>query len=328
MKKIGLIYEITNNPYFDLNAVGYSNRLSEFVYPSEINDICQALRAAGYQYELIDGAQGLINLIVAEKDFDLIFNKSIGFKGLERKIAVPAICQMYNLSRIGSGAYAMTLARHKYHTNRLLNGLGYKVPFACMYVPGASLAYIPSYPVIVKPNEESDSLGITENSVCFSRKQLEATIYNLQKDFNQSLIIEEYIAGEEWKVAVIGNKDNTHACGCVNSMKNGKTMLNTLQTRDDILKDTLSFVPVEHPLVKDALKVAEEIHVKLELNDYSRCDFRLGKDNSLYCMEVSTHPEISQTNSSFIEAAKQSYGDYNSVISKILLAAEERYKTD
>jgi D-alanine-D-alanine ligase-like ATP-grasp enzyme len=62
------------------------------------------------------------------------------------------------------------------------------------------------------------------------------------------------------------------------------------------------------------------------LNDYSRCDFRIGLEGKLYCMEVSTHPEISKDGSSFVEAAKQKYGNYNTIIADILLSAEKRYQ--
>lgn len=324
MKKIALVYEITNNPYFDTNSNQYSNRIAEFVYPSEINSICKAISALGYHYDMVDGAAGLLKVIESRQHFDLIFNKSIGFRGLERKIAVPAICQQYNLPRVGSGAYAMTLARHKYHTNRLLHGIGFNVPFAYLYTENKSLPIIPSFPVIVKPNEESDALGISEKSICYSMDEVYDIIVDLRVDFQQPLIIEEYIPGEEWKVAVIGNGVGTRACGCVNSLKNQKLMTDTLQTRSDILNNTLSYLPVDNNILKsEALFFAEQTHKILGLSDYSRCDFRIGKDNKLYCMEVSTHPEISP-NSSFIESAKLTYNDYNTIVNKIIESAIER----
>jgi D-alanine-D-alanine ligase len=327
MKKIGLVYDTKNNPYVDHSIEEYPDIISEYVYPSEIDAICQALRAIGYQFEIIDGAHGLLDCMIKKQRFDLIFNKSIGFKGLERKIAVPSICQMFNLPCVGSGAYSMTLARHKYHTNRLLHGLGFRVPFAHLYTSGDLIPQIATYPVIIKLNDESASLGISEKSVCNSIEELKSAIKELQKNFNSPYIIEEFIPGEEWKVAVIGNKENTCACGCVNTIKNGKTMVNTLQTRSDMLSEGIfSFVPIKHPLKEEALYMAEKIHRAMELNDYSRCDFRIGPDGNLYCMEVSTHPEISKESSSFMDAAIQKYRDYNTVISNILLAAERRYE--
>jgi D-alanine-D-alanine ligase len=327
MKTIGIIYEITGNPYFGDPTIEYSEKISEYVYPSEINDICKALASLNYHSEIIDGPKGLLSDIQNGKKCDLYFNKSIGFKGLERKIGVPAIALLYNLPIIGSNAYTMTLCRHKFHTNRLLSGMGFKVPDAYYVSNLHEIPIIQSYPVIVKPNEESDSLGISEKSVCFNICDVTNNISNLLNIFRQPIVIEEYISGEEWKVAVIGNNQTTHAYGGVNSLKNGNTMRGTLQTRDDILKNNLSYTDLpRNKYYSEALRIAESIHNLLGLNDYSRCDFRL-KNNKLYCMEISTHPFISNsmTYSSFVKAAQQELPSYESVISQIINSACKRY---
>ena len=46
--RIGIIYEITDNPYFSDSPVEFSDKISEFVYPSEINDICKSLEELNY----------------------------------------------------------------------------------------------------------------------------------------------------------------------------------------------------------------------------------------------------------------------------------------
>lgn len=326
--RIGIIYEITDNPYFSDSPVEFSDKISEFVYPSEINDICKSLEELNYDYEIIDGPQGLLSSIEKKNICNLYFNKSIGFKGLERKIPVPAISLLYNLPIIGSNAYTMTLARHKYHTNRLLKGMGFTVPEA-WYI--SQLEDIPNnicFPVILKPNEESDSLGISENSVYTSMAGMKEHIEYLLTTFKQPVIIEEIIEGEEWKMSVIGNGKNAHTYGGVNSLKKGKIMIGTLQTREDILENNLSYKDLDrNERYVEAKLIAESIHSNLGLNDYSRCDFRL-KDDKLYCMEVSTHPFLSNSDrySSFVKAAKQELICYNNVIKAIIQVSCERNK--
>lgn len=288
--KIGLIYEITGNPYFSDGPMEFSNKISEYVYPSEINDLCRSFECLGFDYKIIDGPQELISSLNQGDLCDLYFNKSIGFKGLERKIAVPAILLRYNLPIVGSSAYCMTLARHKFHTNRLLKGMGFNVPNAWYVCNINDIPMNLSFPVIIKPNEESDSLGISESSVYTSQVGIDEHIEYLLKTFNQPIIIEEFIEGEEWKMAVIGNGIECRTYGGVNSLKNGKSMCGTLQTREDILQNTLSYEDIKYsPLYSQSSSIAEKIHRFLGLNDYSRCDFRL-KNNNIYCMEVSTHP--------------------------------------
>lgn len=292
----------------------------------EINELCRALTQLGCSYEIINGAAELIDCVNNKKKIDLIFNKSGGFTGLERKIIVPALCKLYKLPFLGSSAYPMTLARHKYHTNRLLSGMGFNVPFAHLHHKGQILPSIASYPVIVKLNAESESLGIAENSICQNKQEMIDVIDYLLKEFNQATIIEEYIAGEEWKIAVIGNDSNITACGCVNTLKNNRPMNNSLQTRSDIINSTLTYPLVPDCKLKfEALETSKKIHASLELNDYSRVDFRISSDNKLYCMEVSTHPDLSKK-SSFISAAKIQHHNYSDIIKAIVQTGVNRYQ--
>lgn len=326
--KIGIVYEITGNPYFGDVPVEFSEKISEFVYPSEINDICKSLEALDYDYEIIDGPQGLLSSIEKGNLCDLYFNKSIGFKGLERKIAVPAISLLYNLPIIGSNAYTMTLARHKYHTNKILKGMGFIVPEAWYIFQSEDIPDNLCFPVILKPNEESDSLGISEKSVYTSTTGMKEHIEYLLDTFNQPVIIEEFIEGEEWKMSVIGNDKDTHTYGGVNSLKKGKLMIGTLQTREDIMENNLSYIDLDHnEKFEEARLIAEAIHNNLGLNDYSRCDFRLMNDK-LYCMEVSTHPFLSNSDkySSFVKAAKQELICYNNIIKTLIQVSCKRNK--
>ncbi|MCC8143398.1 MAG: hypothetical protein LUD02_05525 [Tannerellaceae bacterium] len=325
-KKIEIVYEMTNNPHFGALVEDYNQKRSEYVTPSEIDGMCKSFIRLGYQYVLIDGAEELLRIKDNHTHLHLIFNKSIGFKGLERKITVPAIALMYRMPLMGTSAYPMTLARHKYHTNRLLAGMGFRVPFAYYFEELSQLITPKSYPVIVKPNAESDALGITDQSVCHDFDQLKKKAAELFENFAQPIIVEQYIPGPEWKVAVIGNRIHSKAYGCVNTLKNGHSMHNTLQTRDDLLKHTLTYnEPVEVQQVKQALHISELIHYLFGLSDYSRCDFRLDTNGDLYCMEVSTHPYLAEQGSSFIEAAKQNVHTFDEVIGEIIYAAEKRY---
>jgi len=323
---IGLIYEITNNPYFGSHENLSSDRISEFSKPSEINDITRAIQDCGYKVEVIDGPHDLLKRAgIIKNNCTALFNKSIGFHGLERKIAVPAISQLFGLPLIGSSAYGMTLARHKYHTNRLLCGMEVNVPGAIQVFSEEEMSEDKfeslQFPVIVKPNHESDALGIDEKSVCNTKTEAANRVKYILKLFKQPVVIEEFINGEEWKVAVVGNGSDVKAVGCSGVLKNGKSIKGSLQTRRDVVDDTLSYyTPTQNDLVKASYKIAEMVHVNLGLQDYSRCDFRLNNVDELVCMEISTHPDLSR-NSSFCSAAEQSLGGYVDIINALIEGA-------
>gem|GEM_PF-6807275 len=82
--------------------------------------------------------------------------------------------------------------------------MGFKVLDAYYVHSLQEIPILQTYPVIVKPNEESDSLGISESSGCINMSDVKEKISYLLSIFQQPVIIEEYIPGEEWKIAVIG----------------------------------------------------------------------------------------------------------------------------
>jgi len=323
---IGLVHDIRENPYFGAECKGPHDVVSDLLKPNEVNRIVCTLKELGHEVEIIDGPKDLLKRIDSiREEVDLIFNKSRGIRDLERKIFVPAICKLYGLPFVGSSGYNMTLALHKYHTNRFLKGLGFRVPEAHIFHPGENI-FIGDlhYPVIVKPNNESSSLGITENSIFYADKGIKEAILKLQEDFDEPVVVEEYISGEEWKVAVVGNRPYSEAVGVVGAMRSGSTIDNSVQTREDIFYDRIEYYkPRDLGLMKKTLNSAKQIHDALECNDYSRCDFRLGRNKELVFMEVATHPDVSEC-SSFVTATLQRFGDYTNLIDFLLRTSCQR----
>lgn len=323
---IGLLYEIKENPYFGAESKGPHDVLSDLLRPTDVNKISRVLKKLGHDVEIIDGSGDLLERISSiKKEVDLIFNKSRGIHGLERKLFVPAICKLHGLPFVGSSGYVMTLALHKYHTNRLLKGMGFRVPESYIFYPEEKISIGNlHYPVIVKPNNESSSLGITENSIFYADEGIKEAISELQRDFGEPAVVEEYISGEEWKVAVIGNRPCSEAIGVVGAMRFGKTLENSLQTRNDLIHEQIEYyIPNNRKLVKKTLNLARQIHDSLECNDYSRCDFRFGTHNEPVCMEIATHPDIGEY-SSFVSGGIQKFGDYTSLIDFLLKTSCQR----
>lgn len=332
--RFALVLEISDNPHFDKNKIfsEYSNTSSfDLVTMSEAGSIEAALVSFDHTVLRLDGPAGIMDHVDELQSPDtIVFNKSRGFVGLERKLVVPALCDFYGVPYIGSSGYVMTMARNKYHTNRFLLAIGIKVPSAFLIPYGDQFpGGLPGYPVIVKPNDEAGALGICEQSIVSGIPAIQNRTESLHDEFKQSVIIEEYISGEEFKVAVIGNGHDAKAVGCAGVLRNGKPIVGSLQTREDVLYDRLSYyVPDSTNLVENAMKIAVVVHRAIGCRDYSRIDFRVSEDGStIICMEVSTQPDLGE-HSSFISAAKQSLSTYENVIRAIYITALLRYNID
>lgn len=321
-----MVYERSGNPFFDLHTDVIKDPLAEYIKPSEVNRIVKALDVLGYDVEFIDGPRHLLqDISKLKKRVKLLFNKSLGIKGLEKKNPVPTIAHLFQIPVVGASSYGLTLGRHKYHVNRLLHGIGITVPHSVICYPGEIPSSTLTYPVIVKPNNESNSLGITANSIFYDSHGLVDTVAELHKKFNQPVVIEEYIRGPEWHVAIIGNKPNTQALGCVEAVKNGSPIVNSVKTRaDNVLRRIQYFQVAPSPLVREALDTAKKIHDMTECYDYSRCDFRIGTGSELVCIEITPHPDLGE-DSCFVPAALQAIENYELMIDRILGATITRY---
>jgi len=109
----------------------------------------------------------------------------------------------------------------------------------------------------------------------------------------------------------------------LSALGRNRTTLRQRCRRCDI-NDTLTYCePTASRQVAEALDIAVRVHKALGLQDYSRCDFRLARNGTVFCMEVSTHPDI-DPESSFACAGRKVLRDYPSVIQAIVEAAASR----
>ena len=62
------------------------------------------------------------------------------------------------------------------------------------------------FPLIVKPNAEGSSKGIGSTSVVDTEDELRAAVKSIIERYRQPALVEEYIAGREFTVGLLGDK--------------------------------------------------------------------------------------------------------------------------
>jgi D-alanine-D-alanine ligase len=65
-----------------------------------------------------------------------------------------------------------------------------------------------SLPLFVKPLHEGSSKGITDSNLCRDRKHLFEQTEFLLENYDQPVLVEEYLPGKEFTCAVLGNGDD------------------------------------------------------------------------------------------------------------------------
>src|SRR2546423_4922834 len=141
---------------------------------------------------------------------DIIFNIAEGFHGVNREAHVPAICEFFGIPYSGSDPFTLTLCLDKARTKETLTFRGIPTPKFAVVEKIEDLEALGrplSLPLFVKPLHEGSSKGITDSNLCWDRAHLLRQTEFLLENYDQPVIVEEYLPGKEFTCAVLGNGD-------------------------------------------------------------------------------------------------------------------------
>jgi D-alanine-D-alanine ligase len=142
---------------------------------------------------------------------DIVFNIAEGFHGVNREAHVPAICEFFGIPYSGSDPFTLSLCLDKARTKETLTFHGIPTPKFVVVenvkqVESASRDL--SFPLFVKPLHEGSSKGITDRNLVHDRGELRQQTQFLLENYHQPVLVEEYLPGQEFTCAVLGNGDD------------------------------------------------------------------------------------------------------------------------
>ncbi|MGH7496561.1 MAG: D-alanine--D-alanine ligase family protein [bacterium] len=138
---------------------------------------------------------------------DLVFNIAEGYHGVSRESLIPAMLEMLRIPYTGSDPLTLGLCLDKSRAKEILKY--HRVPTAKFSVLKAwplngQLRHM-DYPMFVKPISEGSSKGIWMDALVNDRPALKKTVEKVWHTYNQPAIIEEFMPGREFTVAMLGN---------------------------------------------------------------------------------------------------------------------------
>ena len=302
----------------------------------DVQEVYEALKRAGHNpvYLRLDGTpQSLIEL--AQSETDLIFNLVESFGGDDRfDTNVAAYLELLNRKFTGAGAHGLYLAQDKALAKKIFAFHGIHTPyFATVYRGRTDHSHDIQFPVIVKPAREDGSIGIQFGAVCGSIKELMERIDYIHTEFDTPALIEEYIEGREFYVAVLGN-DKPEALPIVeldlSKLPEGTPRIAGSEVKweedTEAYKITRAILPqdLDDDLIARLQSIAVQAFQALQLRDYGRIDFRLAKDGTIHVLEVNPNPYLLPT-AEFAMAAKKAGRSFSQLIERIVEVALARY---
>lgn len=189
------------------------------------------------------------------------------------------------------------------------------------------------FPLILKLNKEDASIGISENSVVKNKNQFNKQVEYLFNTYKQNILVEEYIEGREFNVAILGDQALPISEITFNSLPKNLPKIVTYEAKwnsDSIYyKGTIPHCPanLEETTKNRIIETAIRAFNCMECRDYARVDIRLDKNNTPYVIEVNPNPDI-LPDSGFARAAKVSGISYQNLLYKIINMALKRAKSD
>lgn len=246
----------------------------------------------------------------------IVFNLCRNGSGMNKKTLVPAICDLLGVKYTSSGAGQCALARNKWLFTSILQTNNIACPTTGLCIDDLWGRIPDDAKVICKPNCESASQGVEDNSIILLK---EAAHQN-----RNDTLIQEYIDGYECEVPVFSVNNHCWALPPV-GISFGSDSTRNILTYTASMNNEYSFYSLSDVLPEEICRSivmdAEKSFCLLGLQRYGRIDFRIDKNTHRhYVMDISTTPYITH-HSSFAYAINQCEGNYEDIYRLILAAS-------
>ncbi len=260
---------------------------------------------------------------------DLIFNLADQFKNnraFDQNIV--SYLEMHGVPFTGCGSTGLTLCKHKGISKKILSYHRIHVPQFTVVPRGKRIARPKrlKFPILVKPLKEESSLGISQGSFVESDEQFKERVQFIHDKFASDVIAEEYIAGRELYVSILGNH-----------------RLQVLPIRELIFRE----VPPDEPkiatykakwdeeyrkrwglenqfaegldpaLVRQIEMTCKRIYHLLTIDGYARLDLRVTPANEVYFIEANPNPMLA-ADEDFAQSALKANLAYPQLIDRLV----------
>ncbi len=267
-----------------------------------------------------------------------VFNIAEGLHGVSREAQIPAMLEFLRIPYLGSDPLTLALCLDKARTKEILSYHGIPTAPFTLVTSREELRHLrPNFPAIVKPLHEGSSKGIYDSCVVRSAEALEREVLTVLEVYAQPALVEEFLPGREFTVAILGNGAEAKALPIVeisfDALPEGVNPIYSYEAK-------WIWDQADNPLeifacparIDDALRTQIEdaclgAYRHLGCRDWSRIDVRLDADGRPHILEINPLPGIlprPEDNSCFPKAARAAGMSYSQLINSVLDVALQR----
>ena len=260
---------------------------------------------------------------------DVLFNLADQFKnnrGFDQNIV--SVLEMQGVPFTGCGATGLVLCKHKGISKKILSYHRIHTP-SFVVIPRGQRVARPrklKFPLLVKPLKEEASLGIAQASFVENDDQFRERVTFIHEKYDGDVIAEEYIAGRELYVSLMGD-----------------LKLTVFPLRELVFREVPPDEPkiatyrakwdeeyrkrwglenqfakgIESAVVRQIERTCKRIYRLLTIDGYARVDLRLTPSNEIYFIEANPNP-ILAADEDFALSADEAGLSYPQLIDRII----------
>lgn len=316
-----------------------SEEEAEFDTAETVNALAGAIERLGHRLERFE-VSGPASRTVARLEAyspDLIFNTAEGRRGRFREAFYPALFDELGIPYTGSDAYTLALTLDKQLTKLTLRQHGIRTP-DWQFVEKLSDLKPEElhFPVMVKPNFEGSSKGITQDSVAETVDALRAKVQAALAKYPAGVLVEEFITGRDLTVPFLAEVKNDwdgiltpveYVIDEARASANRRYKIYDYELKTTAERAVSVRAPAQIPasVADDIRKAAEKVVQVLDCRDLGRLDFRLSDAGVPFFLEINALPSL-EPGASIYAAAELEGLHFDGVIDAVINSAARRHK--
>ena len=181
---------------------------ADYDYVETINHIRAALETDGHWTMFVPADSNLPYALKAAKP-DICLNIAEGLGGDAREAQVPALLELLKIPYTGSRVLTNAIALDKTLTKRIWRDRRLPVaPFQEFITGEEPLRPDLRFPLFVKPAREGTGMGVDARAIVNNEGELRERARYVVNLYKQPALVETYLSGREFTVAVMGRADS------------------------------------------------------------------------------------------------------------------------
>lgn len=317
MKEKIHIITIFDNPYT-------TEAQSGMIFPVEIEDVeagfvCSSMNYTGYMnyHEFLEDIKN-DKYCNPNLKYMIYSTAQIG-KDVNRRSYIPLICKQYSFINLTCDSYRLSLLMDKTHHFTLLKTLSH-IPETIIYMGQTKIEHkISSDYVVLKPSLECAAVGVKKvpaiNDIILENAS------QLREQFNQNIIIQEYIEGLEVSIPVIKKGNQYIAMPPVWVQFKGDILtfdiVDEFQYKFTVLPD--DNFPYNN-VISSLMSHAEKVMRFLGTDGLTRVDYRIKNEHEYFVFDIAALPVLANTGTC-MQSFRYLFSDNNSIFKSIIGSA-------